>query len=466
MRHDHGPAGESSLGWARVRLAIFLGFLAICFLGGGASRYDVWSLLYLRPAAVFCAAFLLLVPGPLNWARVRGPLIFLGALVLIMIVQLIPLPPELWTSLPGHGRFAEAATAAGLPQPWRPISISPDLTLNSMVSLVVPATVLIGMASIGSQGSERLLLLFLLCAIVGSGVLGIAQVTGGGGSSLYFYRITNDGLPVGFFANRNHQAALLACGFPALAAWACARTENPVADRARYWVAGLVGAMLIPLIVVTGSRSGVILGAIGLAAASFTFWATRSSRISNARAALWALLPWLIGFGLLLLSLLVSSAPAIQRVLQGAIAEDQRVQDFDLFVGMARDFLPFGSGFGTFDPLFRVYEPYDHLRFTYLNHAHNDLMELIITAGLFGAGLLAAFLIWWLRKSLPLLRATSRGGGASLRILGSAVVLILMVASLLDYPLRTPIMMALLAIAATWLASGRISRQPANRDGR
>lgn len=466
MKGDHAPAGESSLGWARVRLAIFLGFLALCFLGGGASRPDVWSLLYLRPAAVFCAAFLLLVPGPLNWARVRGPLIFLAALVLIMIVQLIPLPPGLWTSLPGHDRFAEAAAAAGLPQPWRPISISPDLTLNSMVSLVVPATALLGMASLGSQGSERLLLLFLLCAIVASSVLGIAQVTGGGGSSLYFYRVTNDGLPVGFFANRNHQAALLACGFPALAAWACVRTENPAAYRARLWVAGLVGAMLIPLIVVTGSRSGVILGGIGLAAASFTFWATRSSRMSNARAALWALLPWLIGFGLLLLSLLVSTAPALQRVLQGSIGEDQRVQDFDLFVVMARDFLPFGSGFGTFDPLFRIYEPYDHLRFTYLNHAHNDLMELIITAGLFGAGLLAAFLIWWLRKSLPLLRATSRGGGAALRILGSAIVLILMVASLLDYPLRTPIMMALLAIAATWLGTGRMSRQAAQRDDR
>lgn len=441
-----------------VRLSVFLGLLALCFLGGGASRLDALSLLYLRPAAIFAAACLLLMPGPLNWARVRGPLLLLGALALVMLIQLIPLPPGIWTALPGHERFAEAATAAGLPQPWRPISISPDLTLNSLVSLAVPAAVLIGMASLDSHRAERLLLIFLVAAIVISGVLGIAQVTRGAGSGLYLYRITNEGMAVGFFSNRNHQAALLACAFPVLAAWACSRSDNPGADLARRWLAGLAGALIVPLIVVTGSRSGVPLGAIGLVAASLIFWLARPAN-GGGKGALLALAPWLVGFVLLFVSMFLTRAGAIQRFFEQSIGEDLRVSNFSTFVDMAKDFFPFGTGFGTFDPAYRIYEPMNQLSLEYLNHAHNDAMELLITAGLFGAGLLLAFLIWFFRKGWLAFRER-RSSGASLRILGMAVVTILLAASVIDYPLRTPIMMAMFAIGATWFGAGGIPRQP------
>lgn len=462
MPFGDAAAAQPATVWGMVRLLVFLGFLTLCFLGGGASRLDATSLLYLRPAAIFAGACLLLVPGPLNWARVRTPFMFLGALALVMVIQLIPLPPDLWTALPGHDRFAAAATAAGLEQPWRPISIAPDLTLNSLVSLTVPAAVLIGMASLDSHRAERMLLIFLVAAIVISGVFGIAQVTRGANSSLYLYRVTNDGIAVGLFANRNHQAALLACAFPVLAAWACSRSQNPGADRARRWLAGLAGALIVPLIVVTGSRAGVPLAAIGLAAAALIYWFSRPAAGGGAKAALMALAPWLAGFALLIVSLFLSRATAIQRLFGLSIGEDTRVQNFGLFTDMARDFFPFGSGYGTFDPLFRVYEPFEHLSLEYLNHAHNDLIELLITAGLFGAGLLLAFIVWYGRKGWLAFRER-RASGASLRILGFAVVTILLAASVVDYPLRTPIMMAMFAIGATWFGAGGIPRQAGPR---
>lgn len=464
-----GNAAPAST-WERVRLGILFAFLILVFLGGGASRSDVLSLLYLRPAAVLCAMFLLLTPGRLDLDRVRVPLLFLAALALLIIVQLIPLPPDLWIHLPGHRRFAEAAVAAGLDQPWRPLSISPYLSLNSLVSLVVPAAVLIGIASVTTHGFHRLLLIFLLSAAVGSAILGIAQISGGRSSVLYLYRVTNEGLPVGFFANRNHQAALIACAFPMLAAWACLRRKEPKSALARRWLAGLIGAFLIPLIVVTGSRSGVVLAALGLLSALLIFWVSRTARpaVASARNAVVELAPWILGFGFLLMSVLLSRAPAIQRFLSSSVTDDRRIQDLDLFVKMAKDFLPLGAGFGTFDPLFRVYEPYEHLRLQYLNHAHNDLMELVITAGVFGPALLIGFVLWWLRRSLDILRRERRGEGVELRITGSAIILILLVASIFDYPLRTPIMMVVLAIAATWLDAGthgqgvKAGRNPSN----
>ena len=54
----------------------------------------------------------------------RVPLILLGALAALMAIQLIPLPPGIWTALPGRERYLEAAAAIGIPQPWRPISLT------------------------------------------------------------------------------------------------------------------------------------------------------------------------------------------------------------------------------------------------------------------------------------------------------------------------------------------------------
>jgi O-antigen ligase len=454
-------------GWDRLRLGAFLAMLFLVFLGGGASRADVLSLIYLRPAAVLSIVALLLIPGPFDLARVRVPLLLLAGLALWMVTQLVPLPPGIWTQLPGHSRFAEAAAAAGLPQPWRPISISPDLTLNSLVSLSVPAAVLVAMAKLRPSEADRSVLLFLVIACVASAVLGIAQISGGTNSGLYLYRVTNDGLPVGFFANRNHQAALLACAFPMLAAWAASPADGARGNVARRWLAGVVGALLIPLIVVTGSRTGVLLAGLGLAAAFLIFWTTRPSHARAPSRVAIALMfaPWVIGLGLLLLSLVLSRATAVQRFFELSLSDERRVQDLDLFIAIARDFLPFGSGFGTFDPLFRIYEPYQELRFQYLNHAHNDFMELLITAGVPGILILLGFLYWWLKRSLALRSVAIGRSGGTLRLVASAVILILLVASLFDYPLRTPIMMALFAIAAVWIgpdaAETKASHKPA-----
>ena len=40
------------------------------------------------------------------------------------------------------------------------------------------------------------------------------------GIRLWFYRITNNGFPVGLFANRNHAAVFLAALLPLATAWA------------------------------------------------------------------------------------------------------------------------------------------------------------------------------------------------------------------------------------------------------
>jgi len=114
-----------------------------------------------------------------------------------------------------------------------------------------------------------------------------------------------------------------------------------------------------------------------------------------------------------------------------------------------------GSGFGGFDPIFRINEPFDLLKTTYFNHAHNDFLEIVLDGGLPAALLLAGALAWWGYASFRAVRSTLVAPDDVPPLLGSALLLLLCIASLFDYPARTPMMMAMTIIAAIWLAQPR-----------
>ena len=129
---------------------------------------------------------------------------------------------------------------------------------------------------------------------------------------------------------------------------------------------------------------------------------------------------------------------------------------------MWRDFAWTGSGFGSFDPLFRMYEPDAMLKPTNFNHAHNDWLELALTGGVPALAVLTLFVGWasvqmarcWRAPGATAMVLSARGGGIALLVLGAA--------SISDYPLRTPLMAALMTLSCAWLA-GSAARDPASR---
>ena len=122
---------------------------------------------------------------------------------------------------------------------------------------------------------------------------------------------------------------------------------------------------------------------------------------------------------------------------------------------MAGKYFPFGSGIGSFVEVFQIDEPYSQLSPTYLNHAHNDWIETLLTSGLAGTLLLLTAVIAWSRLSLAYLRAPARGQrGLIFGKLGAVLIFIVALASISDYPLRTPSMACVLILAAVWMASG------------
>lgn len=447
---------------------LFIGLMLLCFLGGGGSRGDVASLLYLRPAAVISFFVFLWFARKGELAVVRVPLLLLGLAGALLVLQLIPLPPSIWTALPGRAPFTQAATLAGIDQPWRPLSIAPDLTLNSLAALCVPAAFLAGFAVL-SERQRSLLLPALLLATFASALLGIAQLTAGPESPFYLYAVTNDGSAVGLMSNRNHQALMLALAYPLLACWAATPQKDPSARRFRALAACCLGFFLVPMILVTGSRAGLILGGVGaILAVLLYFNERRLLGVGGAPLRIGAVAAG--GAGLLVIgavSIVFSRSEALTRLLALDAESDLRVANLPTFFQMVRDFFPVGSGTGTFDPVYRIYEPRALLSPEYLNQAHNDLLDVAISSGVAGLAILAALLIWWLLRSWRVF-VRAKGGGPAGRYgrLASVAMIMMLAASLVDYPLRTPSLAMIFVICCGWLsAAGLAAKAPLSEAG-
>lgn len=424
-------------------------FLLACVLGGGSNRVTTLSLLYLRPLTVICLFAMLVVPTERNWRLVRAPLVLLGLLAAIILVQLIPLPPSVWSQFPGHAPLAGASVALGGEQPWRPISLTPDLTINSLLSLLVPLTALVGYA--GIRADQRLALVPLTIGVgVASAVLGIVQFSGGASSpaNLYSYSLP---VPNGWFANRNHHAVFLACVLVLIATWLQFPVQSHRHRLWRYALAGLAAFLLLAVVIATGSRTGTLLAVAALIyAAAVTLHSLGKLTRRNALALLAGVAAALMLVGVMLLS---GRAVAFTRLFAFDAEAEQRVRAFPTLITMLRDFMPVGSGFGSFDPVFRMYEPDALLHPGYFNHAHNDWLELGITGGLPALLVLILFALWFATRLVRSFRLPTSSAVQCARA-GGVILLVLGAASISDYPMRAPLLAAFLALACAWLASG------------
>jgi O-antigen ligase len=449
----------------RSRAFFFLlAFLVPVFLLGGGSRADIQSLALLRPLAGFAFVLALFSLRRVDVQLYRWPIVVGVAAFVLTGLHLVPLPPALWSTLPGHGLIAQIDEAAGIAV-WRPLSISPRQTANAFFALTVPLAVLFIAIRLDREEQQRLLVPILIVGGI-SAVLGLLQIAGGASSRFYFYDISNFGSAVGLFANRNHQAAFMATLFPMLAVYASRPADTVAQARFRIVLAAVSAAILIPMLLITGSRSGLVLGMLGLVGAALLFKRPKSRTAPRRRGdAKFPVVPAALGIMTLafvgIVTLLSSRAESVARLMQGDEVAELRVLTLRPILGMIADFLPLGSGVGTFVEAFQRDEPTFMLQPTYFNHAHNDFLEVSLTGGLPALVLIVAGLGWALIAGARAWQAGEADGASRFARLGAVIIAILAAASIVDYPLRTPALSSLLAIAAVWLAG---TKRSANAD--
>ncbi|RYF24346.1 MAG: hypothetical protein EOO77_00155 [Oxalobacteraceae bacterium] len=443
-----------------LSFALLLSLLCILWLAGGASRADALGQTVVR-AAAWLAAIALLLFGERPMVRDLRPVGLLLVIALgLVLLQIVPLPPAIWQALP-HRELVSASITPGEAQPWRPWSMIPGATWNAASSLIVPLVALALVA--GLKQSERSRLTTILFAlIIGSAMIGLMQFSG--------MRFSNPlinatpGEVSGNLANRNHFALLMAIGCLLAPAWA-------FRDGRRAQWRGLLAIGMILLFALTilasGSRAGMLLGVLAIAIGILLALRPLQRELRHTpRWMLPALLVAVVGTisAFVFISVASNRAVSIDRAITIEGDQDMRVRALPTVVSMVKTYFPAGSGFGGFDPIFRIHEPFDLLKLTYFNHAHNDFLEIILDGGLPALVLLLAAMAWWVSASVRAWRAS--GANYILPRLGSAIILLVFVASVFDYPARTPIIMGILIIAAAWLARGTVSpTQSALPDG-
>lgn len=412
--------------------------LAFSLIFGGASRNHE-----LRLAMVELAALPLLVLGLLALLRRHDlgahkfGLGVAAAVAAMPLLQLIPLPPAIWTGLPGRDQLVLALEVTGIPQGWLPLTLTPDKTWRSFLALLPPLAMFVGLLALRADGRMRLVQLLLAAALL-SILLGAAQLASGS-DDLYPWTTTDAGNVTGFFANRNHLATLVLIGIP-FATVLGATSLRRGGSRLPLWLSILYIALAAVALGVIRSRAGVVLFAPVLGASLLAAW------VAAGRGRPRPLLLGLVGGAAIAITAVgvFAAAPLLAR-FDPAGAPEGRFENWPIVAEAAEAHLPLGSGLGSFDAVYRSVEPLEQLDPTFFNQAHNDYLETWLEAGWLGAALIIAFLVWFARRSWTAWRAgvsTQRDLQRAATIAIGAVLL----HSAADYPLRTAALATVFAL--------------------
>jgi O-antigen ligase len=419
----------------------------MCLVAGGSAQ-GVWANMVLQLIALAIIAWAAAVPGPALARPARHLFLILLAALALIVLQLIPLPPSVWPSLGGRQELANGYSVLGISVRSMPVSLAPYQTLVTLLTLLPPLAMLCAILRLQAYRASWLVLAVLAGMFAGI-MLGVLQVASGEplNSPWYLFAETNWGVATGFFANANHMATLLIVSLPLLAALIAAARRGSLQRYSSLLAVG-AGAALVVLVglVLNGSLAGYLLVLPVLAASALI---VLSPRRGLQRAAIILAGISLVGaVGALESSSLRPNGFSSEAALSVQSREDILKTTF----AASRDFLPFGSGVGTFRRVYDLYENPDRTTKTYVVHAHNDYAEVMLEAGVPGIVLIVVFLLWWGAAAWRAWRSPEAAPYARAASIASAAIL---AHSLVDFPLRTAAIASVFAMCLALLADRR-----------
>lgn len=418
-----------------------LAYLAAVLLLGGASAAGQSGNLLLQLLGALLIGWTVWESGdalPLKTGLRR----FYIALAALMALQFLPLPPGLWQAMPGREAVYQGFTLLGVDPPWLNYSLAPWKSLAAFAWWLPAFALFVSMRGGGAPESRQVVWTIGALAVASVGFGAMQSVAGSG----YFYTITNQGSGTGFFANANHQGSFLLC---ALALWGGWMISEGSLSRRRgdvWYLSPAVVLWAVALLLLTG----VILS--NSLACLMLLFPVLGALLLMARPDLRLPLPVVL-LGLVLIiagfaAFLLYGSVANDLTQKGVIAGISRKEFLATGSRILSDFAPFGSGIGSFVELYRWYEDPAIVSATFVNHAHNDLLELLIETGLPGLLVILVFLGWFVPRAWALW-AGERGNAVALA--ASVVIGVELVHSLADYPLRTAAMSSIVAVACVLL---------------
>lgn len=302
-------------------------------------------------------------------------------------------------------------------------SFSPDLafltrdpgrTLDSMLYVGFALTLFFSFGRIEPAERSRMVAWFLTGAILNV-ALALTQFAASRGFAIELFPYSLGG---GFFANVNHFSSLLYVAIPFVIYQFDAIDRLP-------WAALVVG-LVVFVEFAAGSQAGIFLS-IGCAMVSVAV-------VGRIAPLLRVVFVGLAAIGAVILAF--NPGNVLEVSPSDPLDRPQIALTTLSAIGMT---LPLGSGYGTFDITYPAAETDASISGNYINHAHNELLELMLEGGVPAALAIIGYLVllaWRLpgARQSPLALAALCGIG------------FMLVHSLVDYPLRTASLVAVFAL--------------------
>lgn len=365
----------------------------------------------------------------------------IGLMAAVPLIQLIPLPPGIWSDLPGRSLAGQIAQEVD-PQAWFPISFDASATQMSLLALSVPIAAFLLTRSIGSRqhaGSEGVVLLWCIVGIgCVSALLGLGQLATG---TMFLYTSPHNGFPLGLFANRNHQATLMAITV-AVTMLLAVRQLRHGKPSSLIWPYVPIVLLAITVALLTQSRAGAALLCLAVAPA-FAMLHRNVSRLVAVAVVV------LVITGAVWLALTDSGQGVVSRMAR--VGGDERFVVLDDIWFMVTYNFPFGTGLGTFARAFLPIESLTSVSRDYLNHAHSEYLEILAECGIAGAIAIVTAIAFVGLSIVRVIRLDAKSDEAFVKLAAVTILVLLLMHSLVDYPARTFTISAIAGMAVGML---------------
>ncbi len=375
------------------------------------------------------------------------PMLFL----LLVMLQLLPLPTSLLARL-SPARFAgpDAPGLSSAGQVWTTLSIYPHDTAVAFVkALAYFAAFLLATYVFDSRTRKSTLIKTLIYLGVFEAIYGTMQYLTGWQKIFTYAKRAYTEEATGTYINHNHFAGLLELTFPFIMAyifyyfqiWVEQRRRRFAPSASQAWRSAGPQALFylfLLVILIIGVISSRSRGGILAAAFTVVFVALLAQVRARRKA-------WLLGLVLFLIfaagyGLWIGLDPILARFEQLQQAHylqlEGRLSFWKDSLGLVREYPLAGIGLGNFGLGFRRFQT--SLVTLFVDHAHNDYVELVTETGFLGVALVFVPILYLFGKMIAIFLTDQRRYRPAVLLGCIGSTLALLIHSVTDFNLQVP----------------------------
>lgn len=370
------------------------------------------------------------MPAQMPWRRLIVSALFFALVIAWAFIQTLNLPPF------SHPLWQEAGKALGTSLKSS-ISIAPDRFAEAMIRMLAYAgCFVLALASGHNPARARMLLRVLALSAVAYALYGLIVHSTGNQTILWFDKWTYRDYLTSTFVNKNTYATYAGMGLLCCLSVIFQEIRRPL-NLERFfrrdvflWLAAFVVSSAL---VLTGSRGGIMSGVLGCLVWSVLIAFRRP--LKDWRSAGLALAGVLFVFVFFLWD---------DRMASAQITHDSflRITAYGTSLRALADYPWTGFGLGSFESVFRLY--HDGAMPFWIDHAHNDYLEMAIEIGIPATLMELAIIAIMLSCCVENVWRRRKGASYSALALGASVIV--GAHGLVDFSLQIP------AVAATYAA--------------